>query len=329
MLALLVSSVTRVQADRAADAAKALELAVDSLRSIIEKCARPRVVGIVLVNGNDAGTMKLVNPQYFMVSGQCNDPPDTEITGVKASDPIVFCKTNDSARGTVGLLSYQIESKEHKLVILWSAPHDQNFYENWWNVAMVERGKALDQTLFDDLYKSAKKGSQSVHLAAADGSTYDVIGSMGKEGKTSLQLSITRANKSTSLPGVVRIKNLHTNKWLTHEGGIKNQNWISSTGNKNDATVWDVVGDSLDKTYFKARGTNLYLSYRESTGACKFVDSQTDADFKMEYLPVESAWTAMNNRWQKQLWMYGDPYPYVRGGVDNPNKARWVMENAK
>lgn len=85
----------------------------------------------------------------------------------------------------------------------------------------------------------------------------------------------------------------------------------------------------LNKVTFRTKGTNLFLGYRESTGACKFVDYDKDADFKMEYLPKDKAWTAFNNRWAQFLWMYSDPYPYVRGGIDGETKARWVFEEAK
>jgi hypothetical protein len=328
---LLVSAVTIKAApspEAIAAAIQGFQAAVEAVDKLVTACARPRALGVVVTNGiappgEGQQGVKLVNPQYHVDSGQCDDPPANSIDTFAASDPILFSKTNDVARGTVGLLSYQVDGEEHKLVVMWSVPYDYNFYENWWNVAMYPKGKALDSALFKEMYKTAKKGSQTVSMNI-DGWAYEIAGSMGTSGKTTLKIDLKKA-VLTKLPKFVRIQNLGTGKWLTHEGGIANQNWISSTGDKNSAVVWEVVGD-LNQTTFRVKDSNLFLSYRGSTGACKFVDSNADASFKMEFLPKDGAWTAFNNRWETFLWMYSDPYPYVRSGGDGDTKARWVIE---
>lgn len=321
----------QAQEGKGVDPLKAIELAEKTIKDLVEACARPRALGIIVTNqlappmeGEEG--VSFTNPEYWLSSGQCDDPPSNEIKAFSASDPILFSKTNDVARGTVGLLSYRFKGSQHKLVVMWSVPYDYNLYENWWNLDVVPINRSLDKDLWDELYKNAKKNSKVV-LVNRDGVAYEIAGSMGTTGKTTLKVELKKAEART-IPKIVRIRNYGTGKWLTHEGGVANQNWISSTPNQGEAVVWEVVGN-LDKTQFRARNTNLFLSFRGSTGACKFVDSADEADFKMEFQPNDDAWTASNNYHQCFLWMYSDPYPYVRGGGDGDNKAKWVFEEVK
>ena len=128
---------------------------------------------------------------------------------------------------------------------------------------------------------------------------------------------------TNAVPRYLKIKNVRTEEWLTADRKIEVGSWITSTKDKNSAITWQRIG-SNDKSTFKANGTDLYLSYRELTGAAQFASSPRDADFKLTKNGQRNTWTLLNNRWQLALWMKGK-FPYVSKNSD-VGLAEWGFE---
>merc|ERR1712001_101880 len=62
-------------------------------------------------------------------TGQISEPPAAMCGGEKHG--VVGHKTGHVAKGCCGVLSWEIEDSDEKLVLMYSIPYDQNLYSNW------------------------------------------------------------------------------------------------------------------------------------------------------------------------------------------------------
>ncbi|XP_039979667.1 bryoporin-like [Xiphias gladius] len=105
---------------------------------------------------NVTGSYGLINPKVYMTSGFCHHPPQPTVRADK-TEVCSFTKDDHTATGAVGLLTYDlfhIQSRvcSERMAIMFSVPFDYNLYKNRLAVGVVERSRACDKHLCDQMY---------------------------------------------------------------------------------------------------------------------------------------------------------------------------------
>ncbi|XP_036449149.1 bryoporin-like [Colossoma macropomum] len=112
-----------------------------------------RNVTIQITNYSD--TYILANPRTYTFSGCCHHPPQPTIAQ-KTQEICSFSKISYTARGAVGVLTYQIlqNEEEHvgELAIMFSVPFDYNLYKNWFALGIFDADIPCDLNLFKRMY---------------------------------------------------------------------------------------------------------------------------------------------------------------------------------
>ncbi|XP_038565237.1 DELTA-sagatoxin-Srs1a-like [Micropterus salmoides] len=101
------------------------------------------------------------NPHVYTLSGYHKDLPLT--IGPSESRCGQFLKTSGTARGAVGVFTYdlQIKSTERdvgKMAVMFSVPYDYNIYSNWYAVGVFDMRIKCDHSLFNDMYYNPERG---------------------------------------------------------------------------------------------------------------------------------------------------------------------------
>nr|AXS67883.1 coluporin-11 [Colubraria reticulata] len=91
------------------------------------------------------------------------------VEGVTVTDPLsigpramrmcAFRKRDNVAYGTYGTVSWEVSGKDHRFVVMWSAPFSFDFYSNWMGLGLTERWKtsvAFGDDLFKEMYGDTK-----------------------------------------------------------------------------------------------------------------------------------------------------------------------------
>ncbi|XP_030625868.1 bryoporin-like [Chanos chanos] len=105
---------------------------------------------------NCSSVYSLVHPKVWMNSGYNSQPPSPTVdTNTKSS--CAFSKTAGTARGAVGVLTYDLfireKSRSDKLIaIMFSVPFDYNLYDNWLAVGIFDQAQPCDETLYKFMY---------------------------------------------------------------------------------------------------------------------------------------------------------------------------------
>ena len=119
----------------------------------------------------------------------------------------------------------------------------------------------------------------------------------------------------------VKIKSVKTKDYMVAPDGIANNNWIYVKDG--EPLKWIVVGDR-DHAMFRSDKAPLFLSYRLTTGAVKFFDTATDAEYKIG--DKDDKDTIYNLRYKDYMWLDGKS-PYVSGkGDPKHDNARWKID---
>jgi hypothetical protein len=119
----------------------------------------------------------------------------------------------------------------------------------------------------------------------------------------------------------VKIKSVKTGNYMVASDGVANNSWIYVKDG--DPLKWVVVGDK-DNAIFRLDSAPLFLSYRLTTGAVKFYDTATDAEYKLGKQDGKS--TIYNLRYKDYLWLDGKS-PYVSGkGDPKKDSAQWKID---
>ncbi|XP_017578999.1 bryoporin-like [Pygocentrus nattereri] len=111
-----------------------------------------RNVTIQITNCSDTTT--LANPRTYTFSGCCHHPPQPTIPQ-RTQETCSFSKISYTARGAVGVLTYQILQNERhvgELAIMFSVPFDYNLYQNWFALGIFEADIPCDYNLFKRMY---------------------------------------------------------------------------------------------------------------------------------------------------------------------------------
>uniref|UniRef100_UPI0037E864CA uncharacterized protein n=1 Tax=Semicossyphus pulcher TaxID=241346 RepID=UPI0037E864CA len=123
---------------------------------------------------NQCSKYSLHNPSVHIKSGFCAEPLPPHI-GPSTSGKALFTKTANSARGSVGVFTYDLintstKESSQKIAVMFSVPYDYNLYSNWYAVRVFEKSRVCDKALFEHMYHnadgmfdSAKAGSGLSH----------------------------------------------------------------------------------------------------------------------------------------------------------------------
>ena len=80
-------------------------------------------------------------------SGRISEPPSSMFGGEKHG--VVGYKTPHAATGCAGVLTWEIDESDEKLVLMYSIPYDHNLHSNWIGVGLCN--KSITPT-FDEMY---------------------------------------------------------------------------------------------------------------------------------------------------------------------------------
>jgi hypothetical protein len=119
----------------------------------------------------------------------------------------------------------------------------------------------------------------------------------------------------------VTIKSVKNKDYMVAPDGVAKDNWIYCKNG--DALKWVVVGDK-DDAIFRLDSAPLFLSYRLTTGAVKFYDTATDAEYKIG--KQDGKRTIYNLRYKDYMWL-DDKSPYVSSkGDPKKDSGQWVID---
>ncbi|KAH1181015.1 uncharacterized protein LOC123350258 [Mauremys mutica] len=110
-----------------------------SIEKLVHDVAVYQCVGIQITNNTRSVT--LGNPRSYCYSGWAKNEPVPQITP-GSSKSCVFVKTSGTARGSVGVLSY--ESDTFTLAIMFSSPYDRNLYSSEFAIQIFTGRKHFD-----------------------------------------------------------------------------------------------------------------------------------------------------------------------------------------
>ncbi|XP_044040340.1 bryoporin-like [Siniperca chuatsi] len=111
---------------------------------------------------NKCSAYTLCNPHVSTVSGSCAKalPPTLSPS---ESGSALFIKTPDTACGSVGVLTYDLQNAstekcDGKMAVMFSVPYDFNVYSNWYAVGVFDENKVCDNSLYEEMYHNAENG---------------------------------------------------------------------------------------------------------------------------------------------------------------------------
>ncbi|KAI4874694.1 hypothetical protein NFI96_021607 [Prochilodus magdalenae] len=176
-------------------AASAASAAIASADQISRSINTNRNVTIQLVNKSE--NYILSDPRIHTISGYCHLPPQPTIAK-NMQDTCLFSKSTYAARGSAGVLTYQIlrDDTDHfcELAVMFSVPYDYNFFENWFALGIYGPDIQCDYNLFKKMYYdddgpfTRDKGSGSVIKCAVNGVL--VKGTMSASGQSIVKVEL-------------------------------------------------------------------------------------------------------------------------------------------
>ncbi|XP_008300101.1 cytolysin Src-1-like [Stegastes partitus] len=135
---------------------------------------------------NDSSQYILSNPGVYLESGSCSEPLPPEIEP-SSSGKALFTKTANTARGVVGVVTYDLvdESTQEcagKMAVMFSVPYDFNLYSNWYAVGVFEEGEECSFDLYDHMYNNTDstfvRGRASESSLSHEGELVAILASM-------------------------------------------------------------------------------------------------------------------------------------------------------
>ncbi|XP_076020712.1 uncharacterized protein LOC143011650 [Genypterus blacodes] len=106
---------------------------------------------------NDCSNYTLRNPSEFLNRGRCSIPLSPTIASSKSASAL-FTKTPHTARGSVGVFTYDLvrnDTKQSvgKMAVLFNVPYDFNLYRNGYAVGIFDTSKSCDYGLYHQMHK--------------------------------------------------------------------------------------------------------------------------------------------------------------------------------
>ncbi|CAI5657825.1 unnamed protein product [Oreochromis niloticus] len=104
----------------------------------------------------------LFNPSLHLVSGLCQIPLPATL-GPSECDIALFSKTDGTARGSVGVFTYDLydestKTADKKIAVMFSVPFDYGLYSNWYAVGVFDKDTNCDYDLYYKMYYSVERG---------------------------------------------------------------------------------------------------------------------------------------------------------------------------
>ncbi|XP_028990723.1 uncharacterized protein LOC114846102 [Betta splendens] len=109
---------------------------------------------------NKCSVYILCNPHVYTVSGFCEKPLAPTLSPSESGSSL-FIKTPHSARGSVGVFTYDLQNTTTKtfggrIAVMFSVPYDYNLYSNWYGVGVFGLDRQCGQLLFDQMYNDTE-----------------------------------------------------------------------------------------------------------------------------------------------------------------------------
>nr|XP_055047669.1 DELTA-thalatoxin-Avl1b-like isoform X2 [Misgurnus anguillicaudatus] len=148
---------------------------------------------------NMSNVYNLINPQDYTYSGSCCDPHPATISSNKTGI-CAFTKTQFSARGAVGVLTYDLfhiknQVCTERMAILFSVPFDYTQYVNVLGVGVFDITCECNKGLYDYMYYGKNPRHFTSMRANVSGITYkaqmvELRADMSNVGKAIMKLEI-------------------------------------------------------------------------------------------------------------------------------------------
>ncbi|KAK6471279.1 DELTA-stichotoxin-Hcr4a-like [Huso huso] len=125
-----------------------------------------RNITISIENNSD---FSLTNPRIYTFSGYNLNPPQPTIKK-ETTAVCSFSKTSYTARGSVGVLTYDVIKNNDPvecIAMMFSVPFDYNWYKNWFAIGSFSVEKTCDHALYNRMYHKGEKGF--IRRQATDG----------------------------------------------------------------------------------------------------------------------------------------------------------------
>ncbi|XP_008289425.1 hemolytic toxin Avt-1-like, partial [Stegastes partitus] len=111
---------------------------------------------------NESSQYSLSEPSYHIISGKCTEPLVAHLDP-SSTGTALFIKTPHSARGAVGVFTYnlcneQTKQTTGKMAVMFSVPYDYSLYSNWYAVGIFDNSTECNRNLYDQMYNGSTDG---------------------------------------------------------------------------------------------------------------------------------------------------------------------------
>ncbi|XP_029995909.1 DELTA-alicitoxin-Pse1b-like [Sphaeramia orbicularis] len=141
----------------------------------------------------------LCNPRMHLYSGQCVIPQSPFVDS-GTSDVAVFVKTPNAARGSVGIITYDLQNNKTKkscmkMAVMFSVPYDFNIYSNVYAVGIFDKRKECNKALYNEMMDGspatfARKEAREPGSLIYKGGTFTIMATMSDAYQPVIKLRI-------------------------------------------------------------------------------------------------------------------------------------------
>ncbi|KAG8006706.1 Bryoporin [Nibea albiflora] len=107
---------------------------------------------------NKCSNYDLCDPGVYSESGFCVETLPLTLDP-SSSGNALFTKTPHTARGAVGVFTYDLHDKStkestEKIAVMFSVPYDYNLYSNWYAVGIFDKSTECNHDLYHQMYNN-------------------------------------------------------------------------------------------------------------------------------------------------------------------------------